>query len=146
MVQIDRRFLVLMMEAGYIYLGMQLFNESMDVFKGVSAMAPESDVPIVAMGSVEFCKGKFGKAITCYKKALKKDPDSLFAKAYMGEALFFSGKVEKATEILVEVTEKDPEGGAGGFADALIQAINDGFTPKMLAGTEVVENKNVKKK
>ena len=49
----------------------------------------------------------------------------------MGEALFFDGKREQALEILKEVRKIDPRGAAGGFATALLEAIRDGFEPKM---------------
>ena len=145
LINMDKSLLIVMMEAGYVYLGMQRIDEAMGVFKGVSALAPDSDAPLVAMGNVEFCKGKFDKAIACYKKALKKVPNSLFAKAYTAEALFFSNKVDKAKKLLVEVKSADPEGGAGGFAIALLQAIEGGFTPKKLVGLEKMESKNGKK-
>lgn len=141
LIEIDRSNLVLMMEAGYIYLGMQRFDEAMKVFEGIAALAPDSDVPEVALGSVEFCKGNFKKAMAHYKKAQKKDPNSLFAKVYMGETLFFSGDKEHAVELLMEVKKADPDGGAGGFAIALLQAIDDGYTPKMLAGMETPRKK-----
>lgn len=133
MIDIDRKYLVVMMEAGYIYLGMQKFKEAYQVFEGVAAMAPDSDVPLVALGGTDFCVGKFANAIKWYKKALKVDPTSIFAKVYMAESLFFSGKKDEAVEILKEVSRDDPQGGAGNFARALLDAIKQGFTPKTLA-------------
>lgn len=50
MIEIDRKYLVVMMEAGYIYLGMQKFKEAYNVFEGVVAMAPDSDIPLIALG------------------------------------------------------------------------------------------------
>ena len=147
MIDMERNNLVLMMEAGYIYLGMQRFKEAKEVFEGVSVLAPDSDVPVVALGSLEFCRGELDKAIDLYKKALKKDENSLFAKAYMAEALFFLGKKEEAARLLVEVRDMVPDGGAGGFADALLNARDEGFTPGIPAkGKNKQENKNAKKK
>jgi len=136
MIDMERKHLVVMMEAGYIYLGMQKFKEAYHVFEGVVALAPDSDVPLVALGGVDFCLGKFTSAIKWYKKALKIDPASIFAKVYMGEALFFSGKRDEAIAALQEVSREDAGGGAGDFARALLDAINQGFTQKMLAGFE----------
>ena len=136
MINIDRKYLVVMMEAGYIYLGMQKFKEAYQVFEGVVALAPDSDIPLVALGGVDFCLGKFATAIKWYKKALKIDPKSIFAKVYIGEAQFFCGKKDDAVATLQEVSREDPTGGAGDFARALLDAIKQGFTPKMLAGFE----------
>jgi hypothetical protein len=63
MVNIERKNLVIMMEAGYIYLGMQKFKEAYEVFKGVAILAPDSDIPLVALGGVDFCVGKFQSAV-----------------------------------------------------------------------------------
>jgi len=134
MIDIDRKYLVIMMEAGYIYLGMQKFKEAYQVFEGVVALAPDSDIPLVALGGVDFCVGKFASAIKWYKKALKVDSTSIFAKVYIGESLFFSGRKDEAVKILKEVGQEDPQGGAGDFARALLDAIAQGFTPRMLAG------------
>lgn len=134
MIDIDRKHLVVMMEAGYVYLGMQKFKEAYQVFEGVASLAPDSDIPLVALGGVDFCVGKFGSAIKWYRKALKVDPNSIFAKVYIGEALFFSGEKDEAVATLQQVSNEDPGGGAGDFARALVGAINQGFTPKMLAG------------
>ncbi len=136
MIDIDRKHLVVMMEAGYVYLGMQKYKEAYNVFEGVAALAPDSDIPLVALGGVDFCVGKFANAIKWYKKALKMDPTSIFAKVYIGEALFFLGKREEAVATLEEVGREDSKGGAGEFARALLGAINQGFTPRMLAGFE----------
>lgn len=136
MIDIDRKHLIVMMEAGYVYLGMQKFKEAYQVFEGVAALAPDSDIPLVALGGVDFCVGKFSSAIKWYKKALKVDPNSIFAKVYIGESLFFSDKKDDAIAMLQEVSRDDPQGGAGDFARALLDAIEQGFTPKMLAGFE----------
>ncbi|MDO8461921.1 MAG: tetratricopeptide repeat protein [Deltaproteobacteria bacterium] len=129
MVPIERDDLVVMMETGYIYLGMGRFAEAKEVFEGVSILAPESDVPWVAMGSVSFAQGKFDQAIQCYKKALGLKKDSPFAHSFMGEVLFFKGQKEEAIQELKKATSLDPEGKSGGFAHALLEAIEKGFQP-----------------
>jgi tetratricopeptide (TPR) repeat protein len=131
MIELDRQHLVIMMEAGYVYLGMQRFKEAKQVFEGLCCLATDSEVPVIALGGVAFCQGDFKKAITCYKKALKIDPDSLFAKVYLGEALFFSHEKDKAIKVLSEVHEADPQGAAGDFAKSLLDAIHAGFEPNM---------------
>lgn len=127
----ERKDLVVLIEAGYIYLGMQRFKEASEVFEGLCVLSPESEVPMVALGSVAFCQGDFSKAMTHYRKALTIDPKSLFAKVYLGEAMFFSGKRNEAMDLLVEVHDADPTGAAGGFAKALLDAIHHGFTPTL---------------
>lgn len=132
-IQLDRQHLVLLLEVGYIYVGMQRFKEARQVFEGVQLLAPESDVPVIALGGVAFCEGDFKKAIQIYQKALKLVPDSLFAKAYLGEALLFAGKSQEADTCLKEVKKLDPKGAAGHFADTLLSAVAQGFDPKKVA-------------
>lgn len=129
----SRNDLGTMMEAGYILIGMQRFKEARDVMEGIAVMAPDSDIPLVAIGSVDFCEGKFRSAVATYQKALKLNPSSEYAKAYLGEALFFSGKVPEAKTYLEEVAKADTNGKAGAFAKALLEAIAQGFTPSTAA-------------
>ncbi|MBI2341926.1 MAG: tetratricopeptide repeat protein [Deltaproteobacteria bacterium] len=139
MISIEREHLGLMMEAGYVYLGMQRFKEARDVFEGVTSLAPESEIPLVALGSVDFCQGKFTNAIRRYKKALKINPQSTYALAYMGEALFFMGKKAEAVKQLNEVNKLEPVGKASDFAKALLDAISKGFTPQTLSGVDEIK-------
>lgn len=143
---LSRDNLALMMEAGYILLGMRRFKEAGEVMEGISAMAPESDIPLVAMGTVAFCQGKFRTAIKEYDKALKLNPGSLFAKAYRGEALFFLGQADAAKKQLAEVIAADASDKAAIFAKALLDAIEKGFTPGMLTGVDEVKAAEAAKK
>lgn len=136
MIEIDRKELALMMECGYIMVGMQRFEQARDVFQGIAVLAPESEIPIVALGSVAFCEGKFKEAMRWYQKALQLVPESLFAKAYLGEALFFDGNTPAATEQLQAVTATNAASKAGIFAKSLLDAIAQGFTPETLSGVE----------
>lgn len=136
---LSREHLALMMEAGYILLGMRRFKEAGEIMEGISALAPENDIPLVALGTVSFCQGKFRTAIKDYEKALKINPDSLFAKAYRGEALFFLGQADAAKKQLAEVVAAYPNDKAAVFAKALLDAIDKGFTPGMLTGVDEVK-------
>ena len=131
MIEFERKYQVLLMEAGYVYLGMKRFKEAKQIFEGLAIIASDSEVPVIAQGGVAFCEGDLKKAVTLYKKALKIDPESGFAKVYLGEALLFSGKVKQGTELLTEVAELDAAGAAGEFAKTLLDALKDGFEPKL---------------
>ena len=138
MIEIDRYYLGLMMEAGYILLGMQRFKKAREVFEGIAVMAPDSDIPLVALGSVEFCEGKFAQAVKTYKKALKKNSDSIYADVYMAEALFFMKKKDEAIKKLKDVLKRDSQSKSGEFAGALLDAIKKGFDPDTLSGHKEV--------
>jgi predicted Zn-dependent protease len=141
MIELSREHLGIMMEAGYIYIGMRRFKEARALFEGLIVLAPESDVPLVALGNVDFCEGKIPKAVKNYNQALKIDPTSLFAKIYLGEALLFDGKRDEAMSLIKEVASAD-KGGAGEFARALLDAVKAGFDPKKdapVTGLKVVK-------
>lgn len=125
----SREDLIVMMEGGYIYLRMGRFEEAREVFDGVSALTPESEIPLVALGSVSFAQLKYDQAIRTYKKAISLKPDSPLARAYLGEALFFKGKKEEARSELEKASLLDPKGKSGDFARALLEAIQKGFAP-----------------
>ncbi|HPQ81299.1 MAG TPA: tetratricopeptide repeat protein [bacterium] len=126
MIEMDRSHLAVIMEAGYVYLGMRRFKEARELFEGLEALAPDSEVPLVALGNVDFCTGKLSKAIRRYEQALKLDSKSAFAKVYLGEALFFAGREDEAKDLLRDVSRSD-KGGAGDFAKALMEAIRKGL-------------------
>lgn len=127
-IQMEKEHLAAMMEAGYIYLGMRRYKQAKELFEGLVAIAPESEVALVALGNAEFCQGNVASAIVQYKKALKLDPESHFAKVYLGEALLFSGKDKEALVLLEEIAKHD-KGAAGEFAVSLLSAIEGGFKP-----------------
>lgn len=131
MVDLDRYYLAVMVEAGFIYMGMQRLTEAREVFEGVRSLAPHMDIPAVALGNVAFCEGNIAKALKHYNDALKIDASSLYARVYMGEALLFDGKHEEGLALLEQVHREDPRGAAGGFAIALIDAVKQGFNPTM---------------
>lgn len=129
MIDIPTEDLRLMLEAGYLYLAMYRYKEAREVFEGICALAPESDVPLVALGNVSFVEKKYDEAVKIYRKALKSVPSSSFARAYLGEALFFNKKKEEAIKMLEEASKIDPHGKSGDFARSLLNLIKKGFDP-----------------
>ena len=146
MVPMEQQNLALMMEAGYVFLGMQRFKEAKEIFEGVSVLKPESEIPLVALAGVSFCQGKLDEAIKVYEKALKLNPESIYAKAYLGEALFFAGEKSTAIKNLKQVDDNDPKGPVGDFARALLDAIHKGFTPEKLSQVKEIQEYYEKKK
>jgi tetratricopeptide (TPR) repeat protein len=129
MVPIQREDLVVLMEGGYLLLRMGRFDQAREVFEGVSVLAPNTEVPIVATGSTLFAQMKYDQAIHHYKKALTVKPDSAFAHAYLGESLFFKGKKDEAVQTLEKASQLEPTGKSGDFARALLEAIKNGYVP-----------------
>ncbi len=115
----------LLMEAGFIYRDAKKFQEAKDVFSGVRALSPQSDVPEVALGTVSFCEGDFDTAVDHYNKALEKNPRSAYAQAHLGEAYFFKMDKEKARRHLKKALELDSRGEFGKMARALLELVEE---------------------
>ncbi len=113
--------LALLMEAGLIYRDAKKFQEAKDVFSGVRALLPQSDVPEVALGTVSFEEGDLDGAIGWYNKAVEKNSRSAYAQAHLGEAYLFKKDKEKARRHLKKALEFDPRGEFGKMARALLE-------------------------
>ena len=146
MIPMERGHLALLMEVGYVYLGMQKYKEAKEVFEGVSCLKQESEIPLVALAGVFFCQGKLKEAVRIYNKALKLNPESLYAKAYLAESLFFDGDSDAAKKLLKEVDQAEAKGPVGDFARSLLGAIEKGFTPEKLSQVKELQEYYEKKK
>lgn len=129
MIDIPRDDLVLMLEAGYIYLAMGKLSEAKQVFEGLIALAPTHDVPVVALGNVLFAQKKYLQAIRVLKDAIDVNPESAFAHAHLGEAYLFYGKRDDASKALAKAVSLDPKGATGEFARSLGALIEQGYDP-----------------
>ncbi len=134
MIAIKREDLLLMLEAGYVYLAMRRYADARAVFEGVAVLAPTSDVPLVAMGNVYFSQCQYKRALSVYEKALHVNPRSAVARAYMGESLLFDGKKEAAVNYLEEAIALEGDGPTVPFARSLLDLIDRGFDPHALRG------------
>lgn len=112
----------LLLEAGYLYLEMGKAKEAADVFTGVAALLPKSDVPLVALGNLEFAQGHFQRALKHHQEALKLKPKSALAQAHVGEALLWLKKTSDGVKALKKAIEMEPDGMPASFARALLEA------------------------
>ena len=58
MVSLSQQHLALLMEAGYVNLGMQRYKEAREVFEGVHVLKHDSEIPLVALATLGAC-GRF---------------------------------------------------------------------------------------
>lgn len=112
----------LLLEAGYLYMEMGKHKDATDVFEGVAALLPHSDVPHVALGNCEFAQGRFQRALKHHQEALKLQPKSALAQAHIGEALLFLKKTDDGVKALKQAIAMEPNGMPATFAQALLTA------------------------
>ncbi len=126
LVDVPQPEVALVLETGYLYMEMGMLKEAEDVFAGVAALLPDSDVPRVALGNLFFSQGKYQRALKFHQEALKARPESQLAKAHVGEAQFFLKKADQAKKTLEDAIKMDPNSPAAAFAQALLEAHDAG--------------------
>ena len=56
LVPLARREAMILLEAGYLWLDMGQFDKAREIFAGAALLMPRSEVPQLALGSLEFSK------------------------------------------------------------------------------------------
>ena len=111
-----------LLEAGCFLMQLGKTVEAKDIFVGVSALFPQSEVPCIMLGNLYLSQAKSGLAIKEQKRALQRVPTSAAAQVYLGEALLFEKKTKEGAEALRKAIEMDPKGVAAKFAKELLHA------------------------
>lgn len=114
---------IFLMEAGLIYRDAGKYQEAREVFRGVMALYPNSDIPYVAYGTTLFAEGNYEEAISNYQTALVKNPESAYAYAHLGEAFFMKKDFEAARDNLLRAVELDEEGPNGDMARSILEVV-----------------------
>jgi tetratricopeptide (TPR) repeat protein len=119
-VNVSNEELAFLMETGFLYRDLRKHQEACDVFKGVRALLPKSEVPEVALGTVAFQQGDFENAGKHYRRALDLNPRSAWAYAHLGELALFQMNKEQARLHLKTALDLDPRGDYGKLARSLL--------------------------
>lgn len=123
LIPVPQTEIALLLESGYLYMEMQKFKEAEEIFSGVAALVPHSEVPLICLGNCAFSQGQYDRALRHHKEALQRAPESALAEAHKGEALIFLKKKDEAREALSRAASLDPNGPAGSFAKSLLDAL-----------------------
>jgi tetratricopeptide (TPR) repeat protein len=133
LVPTSREDAMLLLEAGYLWMDMGKFDKARDIFAGAAQLMPKSEVPQLALGTLEFAQGHHEKALQSYRAAQKLAPKSSLPRAHAGEVLFFMGKTTEALKELKAAKDVEPKGDGAALAQALIQAHEAGALPPKTA-------------
>lgn len=120
---------MVLLEAGYLWMDLGKYDHAREVLFGAAALMPKSEVPQLALGTLEFVQGKHEKALQAFRAAQRLAPKSALPRAHCGEALLFMGKVQEANKELKAALELEPEGDGAKLAQALIDARDSGALP-----------------
>jgi tetratricopeptide (TPR) repeat protein len=120
---------MLMLEAGYLWMDLQKFDNARELFSGAATLMPRSEVPQIALGTLEFNQGHFDKALPVFRRAQQLAPKASLPRAHVGETLLFMGKVNEAMKELKSALDLEPDSDGAKFAEALIAAKETGALP-----------------
>ena len=126
LVPVPQEEVALLLECGYLYMEMHKPKEAEEIFNGVAALVPHSEVPLLCLGNLFFSMGRFDRALKFHQDALKKSPASALAQAHVGESLLFMKKRAEGKAALERAVSMAPEGEAAAFANSLLDALAAG--------------------
>jgi Flp pilus assembly protein TadD len=110
------------LESGFVLREAGRLDDADAVFRGALELLPDSDVPRVALGTVELQRGRFAEAQTLCEEALRLKPASLYARVHRAESLLFQQRRDEAEEELREIASAEPDSPHARTARALLEA------------------------
>lgn len=117
-----QRDVTLMLEAGYLFIELNKHKEAEEIFSGVAALVPSSEVPHLALGNLHFSQGRFAPALKAHQHAVDLNGASAIAHALVAESLFFLKRSPEALAALDAALALPNDGSAHEFAKALKDA------------------------
>lgn len=129
LVPMTKQQAMLMLEAAYLWMDLGKFDNARELLAGAALLMPKSEVPQIALGSLEFNQGHFDKALQVFRRAQQLAPRAALPRAHCGETLLFMGKVNEAMKELKSALELEPKSDGARFAEALIAAKETGALP-----------------
>lgn len=122
-VKTNEEELRVMLESGLVLRESGRLDEAEKIFLGVREIAPQSDVPLVALSSIEARRGNFEQALELCDEALRYEPNSLYARVNHAEILLYQKRREEATAELREIIEKNPDSPHSRTAQSLLEVL-----------------------
>lgn len=124
------RVIRLMLEAGCVYRYAQRFREARDIFQGVRALLPTSEVADLALAGVSLDEGKLDEAEAHCRRALELNRASAAAYVQLAEIQLLQKDGAGARQSLQQSMEISPNGPAATLAREL-QKVSFLIRPKV---------------
>lgn len=129
LVPMSKQQAMIMLESAYLWMDMGKFDNARELLSGASTLMPKSEVPQLALGTLEFNQGHHDKALQAFRRAQQLAPRASLPRAHCGEALLFMGKVNEAMKELKQALDLEPDSDGAKFAQSLIDAKEAGALP-----------------
>ena len=124
--EITKEVLQILMEAGYVAIGRGMQSAAEDIFDGVSAARPESELPVIGLAVTKMNFGDFVSASKLlYDKALAINPKSDLAKCFLGVVSFYCGAINEAASVLEGILSDSEDEAAKKIASSIMKEINE---------------------
>ncbi len=111
-----------MLESGLVLRQAGRLDEAEKIFLGVRELAPQSEVPLVALSSLAARRGNLDEALRLCEEAIEKAPASLFARVHHAEVLLYRQNREQAESELREIIATAPDSPHAQTARSLLEA------------------------
>lgn len=128
---IDSELVRLAMRIGYAAAWNGLFAEAVTIFRGVSAVRKESELPLLGIAVVGFIRNDLDLAEKALDQALACNANSDIVEAHRGCLLRLQGKEEKGKELLASL-----ENSADSDAKALVMKVKNIPTDELFKSSE----------
>ena len=128
---LDNEFVArLMLEIGFVLREAKRFDEAHELFLGFAELHPNLAMPLVALGTVELQRGNFEAALQLCDKAVRIQPNSLYARLHRGEALLFLQRRAEAEQELTEIIARNPSSVYAQTSQTLLETA-DAIAPRL---------------
>lgn len=109
------------MEIGFVAAGNGLYREAEQIFIGIEAVRPESELPLVGRAFIRMNAGKPQSAIPLLKESLEINPDSDMALCFLGIASKLAGMSQASVEVFEQVIQANQTPEAIDLAQAMLE-------------------------
>lgn len=93
------------MEIGLAAAGNGYIAQAEQIFRGIEAIQPESELPLIGRAVARLNAGRKLEAIKILQSAMEKNPDSDLAMSFLGFALHLAGMKQASRDALTQVVE-----------------------------------------
>ncbi|MDE6431770.1 MAG: hypothetical protein K2L13_00020 [Opitutales bacterium] len=123
--EVKRELLQILLDVGFVAVGRGMQSSAENIFSGVFAVRPESELPVIGLAFAKMCFGDFTSASKLIiETALVLNPNSDLAKSFLGIISFYCGATKEASIILSDVLAKNKDETSVKIAQSIIQEIN----------------------
>ncbi|MDR1255850.1 MAG: hypothetical protein LBJ94_02930 [Puniceicoccales bacterium] len=114
-----------LLETGYVAVGRGLQVHAEDIFNGLIAARPESELPVVGLSVCKMSFGDFATATALLtKQALAINPSSEIAKCFLGVVSHYCGAAQQSLSIMSDLISNGTDETAINIAKNVVNEIN----------------------